>query len=191
MSSCDSTNNVNVIITYSVFVTDDCSGTVSTTEISTYPAICTNDVAGYGSYKYACASNPNYVKKGKKDYVSTTCDGLVASYTGYVTEACVANGNSTYNLIYFNDCSVATVSSHIEPDCGDPGTNIMNFPIEADTCHNDVNTDDLIYFDDDVNNGFHWNDKGSIKEYCNSGISIFEFGLISSIWIITTVLNIF
>lgn len=169
MSSCDGTDGINVIMTHDIYTSDDCTGTVSTTETSTYPAICTNDAPKQGSYMGTCSVSPDYGTKGNKDYVSTTCDGLVASYIGYTTHACLANGDGTYTLIHFDDCMTATVSSHTDADCGDIGSNSMNFPIEAGTCHTDVNTDD-------VNNGFHWDDKGSIKEYCNSSASIFNSG---------------
>jgi hypothetical protein len=174
MNSCDSTSGVNVTITYDIFASDDCLGIITAIEFATYPAVCTNDVPKQGSYRGTCSVNPDYATKGNKDYVSTTCDGLVASYIGYATDACLSNGDGTYDLFHFDECSVATLSSHSVADCGDAGTNIRNYPIEAGTCHNDVNTDDLLYFDDDVNNGFHWNDKGSIKEYCNSAASIFN-----------------
>ena len=174
MSSCDSTSGVNVTITYDLYTSDDCLGIITAIEFATYPAICTNDVPKQGSYRGTCSVNPDYATKGNKDYVSTTCDGLVASYIGYATDACLSNGDGTYDLFHFDECSVATVSSHSVADCGDAGTNIRNYPIEAGTCHTDINTDDLLYFDDDANNGFHWNDKGSIKEYCNSAASIFN-----------------
>jgi hypothetical protein len=173
MSSCDSTDGVTVIMTYNIYTSDNCLGTVTTTETSTYPAICTNDAPKQGSYRGTCSVNPDYGTQGKKDYVSTTCDGLVTSFISYTANACVSNGDGIYNLLYFDDCLTVTYSSHTAADCGDVGTNITNYPIEAGTCHNNINTDDLLYFDDDINNGYHWNDKGSIKEYCNSSASIF------------------
>jgi hypothetical protein len=191
MSSCDDTDGINVMITYDLFTTTDCSGLASNTETSLYPAICKNDSPNQGGYRGFCTTTPDYGIQGTKEYQTTTCDGLVTSYLGYTEEACVTNGDGTYTEIIYKDCSLATISYHNNADCSDSAINYMNYPIILDGCHNDVNTDDLIYFDDDINNGNHWYDKGSIMGYCNSGetkLTNFKIGLFVSITLLNLLL---
>ena len=174
MSSCDDSDGVNVVMTFNVYTSDDCSGTTSNTETSLYPAVCTNDSPNHGGYRGFCTNYPDYGIQGEKEYQYETCNGPVASYLAYTPYSCIANGDGTYTEIIYSGCSLATVSSHNNADCSDVSLNYMSYPIVLGTCHNDANTDDLLYFDDDINNGNHWNDKSSMKEYCNSGNSYFN-----------------